>query len=132
MGKTLMTIRHAFFDEEKTGQLKKPTPADVQDCWDWRQPLGETCTLCAVSAGLSPLGYAPFYSGPGFYKQETVIWEAGTDCARQHRQGVALRKIKVPGVDQPDKEDPPSDIEPSDVDESLSDDQKPDDEEPDD
>jgi hypothetical protein len=34
LGKTLIAIRHAFFDEERTGELVKPSIEDVLNAWD--------------------------------------------------------------------------------------------------
>jgi hypothetical protein len=94
LGKTLMAIRHAFFEEERTGVLEKPTQEDVENCWDWRQPWNEfSCPMCDISEHRAPLGYAPFY-GTNFYATEAKLWEAGLRCAKQYHAGVPLDEMK--------------------------------------
>jgi hypothetical protein len=100
LGKTLMAIRHAFFEEERTGVLEKPTQENVENCWDWRQPYDEFfCPMCTISENMAPMGYAPFY-GTHFYAVEAKLWEAGVRCAEQYHAGVPLDKIRANTLDE--------------------------------
>jgi predicted NAD-dependent protein-ADP-ribosyltransferase YbiA (DUF1768 family) len=76
LGKTLMAIRHAFFEEERTGVLTKPTLEDVLNAWDWRQPIRpKNCRLCHLTGKRGVLPYPGCYpdDSSGFYEQEATI-----------------------------------------------------------
>ena len=56
---TLMAIRYAFFDEERTGVLTKPTIDDIlTKTWDCRNPFTSGhCPICKKDqiSGMVPL-----------------------------------------------------------------------------
>jgi predicted NAD-dependent protein-ADP-ribosyltransferase YbiA (DUF1768 family) len=76
LGKTLMAIRHAFFDEERTGELVKPSMEDVLNAWDWRQPIKpKNCLMCRLTKKRGMLPYPGCYpkNSSDFYEQEATI-----------------------------------------------------------
>ena len=76
LGKTLMAIRHAFFNQERTGELVKPSIEDVLDAWDWRQPIRpKKCLLDRITKNCGVLRYPGCWPAKSrdFYELEATI-----------------------------------------------------------